>query len=899
MGGMNSMPPIPDRPAKQCATLRVVMFVGLVLLLVTTQLAPAISRSADSSEIRLSLIERLTAPTAGEFSITELLDHPALPGWETAGDEINLGYHEHPAWYRLEIDNPTDQPAMRYLEIAYPLLDHVELFQVEDGSVIASHLTGDRVPHHQRPLNQRTFVFPLHLTPGLDQTVYLRIQTSGSHQVPLRLWEPATFRDHDRRDMTSRGMFYGMLLIMAVFNLFLWRTFGERSFLYFAGVQFALLASMSTLHGVTFMYLIPDLPRAHELIILTGVPLSVLFFCLFCREFLDLRARLPRGEQLAVICTWLCAAATLGGLVLSYNVSTRISVNLIAIVCLVILAIGIVRAIHGDRQALYFVAGWFVLLLGVVGHILTLSNVISNAFLMNYAMESGAVLASLVFSFALGDRFHRERQGRIEEQQARLEAMQEREEVKRRMLDQARRHAPTGLPNRTALDQHLNHRLNEPGRRDERLALVLFKVRGFNDINKTLGHDNSSGLLALLARRLDQLVLAMDNHLPIERNDRHHHGVAHVEGYIFAFLMRLAPGEDPRPAMNELAEFIRKPFEYMGLSLSVGVNGACAVCPDDSADAATLVRHAFIAFDQAGRDVHGMAVYSPLANPYNPGRLTLMTELRQAIENDELDLYFQPQMDLTTGRIRAAEALLRWPHPEQGLIPPDLFIDLAEKAGLMRPLTDWVISRALGFINRLERAGHPIHVAVNVSPLSLQDPDFANRVLNQLDRSGVPVDRLVIEMTESAAMADPKITRRQLDTLHKAGVRLSIDDFGTGHSSLAYLSTLPVHEIKIDRSFIMNMLDSTNNDTIVRTTIDMCHALGYEVVAEGVENQAILDRLAQLGSDLIQGHHLLRPATAEEFLTWLKEFHATRDKASKAESATTIDFQRYTRRKPT
>ena len=894
MRGMKTAPLSNTVTAPAPPRLPAVTFIGLLLLLVAAQLAPAASRSAPAPDSELALVEQLISEVGGYLSIDDLLVNPAMPGWEAVSDVINRGYDDTAVWYRLGLVNPTDQPLKRYLEIAYPLLDHVELYRVEEGLVTASFLTGDRVAHRQRPLNQRTFVFPLTLNPGRDQSVYLRIQTSGSHQVPMQLWAPEAFQDHDRLDMTSRGMFYGMLLIMAVFNLFLWRTFGERSFLYFAGVQFALLASMSTLHGVTFMYLVPDFPRLHELLILTGVPLSVLFFCLFCREFLDLKQRLPRGELLARMCTWLCAAAALGGLLLSYNVSTRISVNLIAVVCLLILAIGIVRAANGDRQGIYFVTGWFVLLLGVVGHILTLSNVISNAFLMSYAMESGAVLASLVFSFALGDRFHRERQGRIEEQQARLEAMQEREQVKRRLLDQARRHPLTGLPNRTALDQHLNRLLSEPGQRNERLGLVLFKVLGFDDINKTLGHDNAGGLLALLARRLDQHVMAMDNHFPVEDNGEHCHGVAHVEGYVFAFLLRLMPGEDPRSQMNDLAECVRRPFEYMGLSLSLGVNGACAVCPDDSADAVTLVRHAFIAFDQAGRDVQGMAVYSSLANPYKPGRLTLMTELRRAIDDDLLELHLQPQMRLANGRICAAEALLRWPHPEQGLVAPDVFIDLAEKAGLMRPLTDWVISRALGYINRLERAGYPLHVAVNVSPLSLQDPDFADRVLNQIERSGVPVDRLIIEMTESAAMADPEITLAQLHKLHKAGVRLSIDDFGTGHSSLAYLSTLPVHEIKIDRSFVMDMLESPRNETIVRTTIDMCHALGYEVIAEGVENQAIQDRLAELGADLIQGYHLQRPVPLERLLPWIESFH---DSSLVGQArAKTVDISRYTRR---
>ena len=850
--------------------LRILLLASLILMLAGMQQAPATPESPAIHPVMKGPVERLIAPQPDTIGLDALLDDAGAGlDWQTMDGAVNLGYHDQPEWYRLSLRNISDQPQTRYLEIAYPLLDHVELHQIDGGMLLASHITGDRLPHHRRPLTHRTFVFPIQFEPHQQQTLLIRIQTSGSHQLPLQLWVPQVFQDRDRRDMTSRGMFYGMLLIMAVFNLFLWRTFAERSFLFFAGVQFALLSSMATLHGVTFMYLIPDFPRLHELIILVGVPLSVLFFCLFCREFLDLQQRFPAGDRLVKICIGLCAAATLGGLVLSYDVSTRISVNLIAIICLLILSIGVVRAIRGDRQGRYFVTGWFMLLLGVVGHILTLSSILSNNFLMNYAMETGAVLASLVFSFALGDRFNREREGRMEEQQARLEAMEEREQVERRLLDQARRHGPTGLPNRVALDQFLNQHLNDGERANQSLALVLFRLRGFDEINKTFGHDHSDGLLALLARRLDQLLLARDNAVAIEETKRHHHAVAHVEGYVFAFGLRLLPGEDPRPVMHELGEAIRKPLEYLGLNLSVGVNGACAVSPEQGQNAATLIRHAFIAFDQANRDVRGMAVYSPLANPYNPARLALMSDLRQAIENDDLELYFQPQMELPSGRIVAAEALLRWSHPEQGMIAPDLFIDLAEKAGLMRPLTEWVVSRALSFIQRLANAGYPLRIAVNVSPISLQDPEFADRILAAIDASGVAAQWLVVEMTESAAMADPKLTRLQLDKLQQAGVRLAIDDFGTGHSSLAYLSSLPVHEIKIDRSFVTDMLESPHNATIVRTTIDMCHALGYEVVAEGVENQATINQLSALGANLVQGYHLLRPSSGDNFVAWL------------------------------
>ncbi len=827
---------------------------------------------APEPDTRIGSVERFDAPGGGGFSIDQVVRERGLQSWQAVGADINLGYLQEPVWYRIRLRNSSEDVLERFLEVGYPLLDHIETHHVASGEIVDSFVTGDREPHGSRPLDYRTFVFPLTLEPIAAQEVYLRVQTSGSHQVPLKLWQPEAFNQKDRRDMTMRGMFYGMLLIMAVFNLILWRAFRDRSFLYFVGVQLVLLVSMASLHGVAFQYLFPDAPRLHELIILTGVPLSVMFFSLFCLEFLELRKRSRTSAWLAIGCAWICGLAAIGGLVLSYGLSTRISVNLTAVVCLLILTVGVVLAIGGSRQARHFVTGWFVLLLGVVGHILTLNGVLSSDFLMSYAMESGAVLASLVFSFALGDRFQREHRARTDEQHARIQAMDERERVERRMLDQARRHAVTRMPNRSALEQRLNQVLGEPGQRGERLGLVVFKLRGFDDINKTLGHENADGLLRQVASRLDQLVLALDDHLPIEHSESQQHAVGHLDGYTFAFLLRLRPGQDPTSIMCDLADYARKPFEYMGLRLGVDITGGCAVCPDDSADASTLLRHAFVAIDQAIKDIRGMAVYSDRNNSYNPRRLTLMTELRRAIEDDELSLNFQPQLRLSNGRVDSVEALLRWTHPEHGVVPPDEFIPLAERAGLMRPLTEWVLRHALAFAQQAERAGHPLMVAVNVSPISLRDPDFASRVLNLLERCRAAPELLTLEMTESAAMTDPEQTYRQLAQLHKAGIKLSIDDFGTGHSSLAWLSKLPVQEIKIDRSFVQTMLDNAGNDTIVRTTIDMCHALGFEVVAEGVESERILERLSELGADRIQGYHLLKAEPEEIFMQWLGTF---------------------------
>lgn len=784
--------------------------------------------------------------------------------WNPLDGEINFGYREGYVWYRIDVHNPDDQALQRYLQIAYPLLDHIEFYQTHDGRLLDSALAGDRLPHRQRPLAHRTFVFPFTLGPAETHGLYLRVSTTGSHLLPLAIWQPQAFYEANEADMVVRGMLYGMLLIMGVFALLLYVTIREPSSLYIACVQFVLLVAMASLHGVTFQYLIPNQPGLHERLILITVPLSVVFFCLFSISFLRLGQQLPTGFQVVRACALLCTLAAVGGFFLPYGLSTRFSVNLIALVCLAILAVGLVMAWRGDRGGRLFVLAWFALLTGTVGHILSLRGELPTALNLNYAMESGAVLASLVLSFALGDRFHRE-------QRARLKALREREEAERKIIDNALHNRVTGLPNRVVLEQFLEQQLERPNNAAGPLALIMLHLKGFDDINKTLGHENADTLLKLLTRRLNEHVLGLPGRAVISHRHGHDRAVSHVEGITFSCVFMPHRKEDIVSIMHALVQGIQQPLSFNELNLGVGVVAGCAFHPDDSQDVATLLRHAFIACDQASDDVAHVAIYSPDVGDYSARRITLMTDLQQAINSDQLELLFQPQIRVENDQLFGFESLLRWNHPQHGYISPDEFIPVAERAGMMQPLTDWVLNRALAFCRDLDVAGYFVTTAVNISAVNLRDPEFVEGVKRALQLTGLEPHRLVLEVTETAAMVDPEQALRTLRSLKDVGVRLSIDDFGTGHSSLAYLRRLPVDEIKIDRSFVMEMDRNRDDATIVQTIINMCHDLGYKVVAEGVESGKALDLLRQMECDVAQGYHIARPQTSVQVFAWMEE----------------------------
>jgi diguanylate cyclase len=303
-----------------------------------------------------------------------------------------------------------------------------------------------------------------------------------------------------------------------------------------------------------------------------------------------------------------------------------------------------------------------------------------------------------------------------------------------------------------------------------------------------------------------------------------------------------------------------------GLPLSIEASVGFVVAPEDGTDADELLQRADIAMYVAKVGRAGVVRYDPSQNNYDAANLGLIVELRRAIAEDELVLHYQPKTNLDDGRVEAIEALVRWEHPTLGLLPPGRFVPLAEQTDIIFDLTTWVLNRALEDLHRIPE---DIAVAVNISARSLSRGDFADSVVEALDRHHVPASRLIIEVTETALLTDPERAAAILRVLSQHGVRISIDDFGSGQTSLGYLSTLPVDELKIDRSFVSDMLESPAHKAIVRSIVDLGHNLSLRVVGEGVETSGVLTSLRSVGCDEAQGYLLARPMAFATLIAWL------------------------------
>jgi diguanylate cyclase (GGDEF)-like protein len=452
-------------------------------------------------------------------------------------------------------------------------------------------------------------------------------------------------------------------------------------------------------------------------------------------------------------------------------------------------------------------------------------------------------------------------QARSQETQDLIDAFSEmRKQVHQRQADlqhQATHDSLTDLPNRTLLQDRMEQAIHLALRQQSRFAFLMMDLDRFKDINDTLGHHVGDLLLTEIGQRLRHTLREADT-------------IARLGGDEFAILLLDSDQHSAEQVAQKIIAALVQPFEIDELHLYVGGSIGIACFPEQGTDVATLIQRADVAMYVAKSDHRNYALYSPQQDNYSIGRLALMADLRQALQHDALSLHYQPKLNLDNGEVIGVEALLRWDHPEYGVIPPEQVVQLAEHTGLIGPLTYWVLERAVTTAAAWRAKGRALNMAVNLSVHNLRDQQFQTRVAECLAAHQLPPQALTLEITEHAMMANPMEATQILHALDAMGVQLAVDDYGTGFSSLAYLKQLPVDELKIDKSFVMRMHENPNDEIIVRSTVDLAHNLGLRVVAEGVEDAATWNSLREFGCDYAQGYHMSRPLPLGELDAWLE-----------------------------
>jgi diguanylate cyclase (GGDEF)-like protein len=417
----------------------------------------------------------------------------------------------------------------------------------------------------------------------------------------------------------------------------------------------------------------------------------------------------------------------------------------------------------------------------------------------------------------------------------------------------------TLLPNRILFQRRFEQAIENSRRLKNKVALLFLDLNGFKQVNDNLGHDVGDELLKQVAIRLKHAIRDGDT-------------LARLGGDEFAIILSNIKGvEAPVHIAENIIQKFNDPYHIDGKLVDVGVSIGISVYPEHSENMSDLLRYSDVAMYTAKKEHLGYAIYSREYNKTDLESLKIISDLRDAIQNDTLSLVYQPKVDIKTGKTDSFEALLRWSHPEHGHITPDKLITLAEDSNLINELTDWVINAAMKHCAEWERDGYTLNVSINVSARNLKNEKIMVNILSAIEKHRLQTNRVTLEITETSLATQSDMTIRNLIGLNMMGVCLSIDDFGTGHASLVYIQQLPVHEIKIDRFFVNNVLSSSRDRKIVQSIIHLAHDIDCKVVAEGVESKEIMQNIKEMGCDLIQGFWVSAPMSSNRVVKWLDE----------------------------
>jgi EAL domain-containing protein (putative c-di-GMP-specific phosphodiesterase class I)/GGDEF domain-containing protein len=802
--------------------------------------------------------------------------------WQKITNETpNFGYTDSAYWVHLQLTNRSDHIVDRVMEISYPVIDYIDFYQLSSGKIEKQYNVGDKRPFSNRPIAHRNFVFPISLEAQSKSSIYIKVKSSSSLQLPISIASERKFFASDQLDLIRMCVYYGMMLVMILFNLFIFFSLREVMYFYYVSFVFCFAAVQFCLQGMAGQYIWPEKSYLQDFGILIFVPSIVLFASLFARYFLDLANNAPWANRFFKIIGAISIACIAGSLVLDYEQAIKLSVIVVIPASLGCLLIGPYLWAKGHTIARFYTIAWASITIATVALALSKFGIIPRTFLTENGLQFGSAMEAVLLSLALADRLNNEREQRFQAQEEMLNESRQRQLAEQKLIYSALHHPLTGAPNRAFFENWFKEQIEGLGDIPN-MTMGMFYLCRFHEVNKTLGHIRADELLKLITKELNSQVKQIPGAMSLDEKDSHSHYIVAMEGVTFVILINNSKNQNPKESINSIALKLSEPLEFNGMAIDLGCVCGTAAYVQQQSDAQTLLRNAQIAIDMGERHGKMVTEYSNEINPYNSRRLSLAGELRKAIDHNELTLHFQAKFCSKNGKITGMEALLRWTHSEHGFIPPDEFIPIAEQTGVINPLTKWVIDRALSQLSELREMGFELFVAVNISAVNLKERHFPRVVHEALQKYQIPADMLTLEVTETAMMDDPARALSALQELNSLGVRLSIDDFGTGYSSLAYIKQLPVQEIKIDRSFVMEMDSHGNDAIIVKTTINMCHDLGYDVVAEGVETAQTCEALSLMGCDYLQGYHLSRPLAFEDFVAFVKKENDLGNKETKS-----------------
>lgn len=775
-------------------------------------------------------------------------------------DVLNFGFTDAVVWVRLDLKMSATPHEEWHLVLPYPLLEQVSLFVVtaDDG------VLQEQVPDNAQ-LRSHYPHFALPPSNGAPLSLLLRVQSFTSLQVPLELWSQSQLVNRQTVEATIWGLYFGVLLALLAYNAFLFLSVRDITYCCYVMYLSSIVVLMLCISGMGSLYMWNS-PQLVRVLLPLSTGMTSLWAILFALAFLRTTVIHSRLK----VALWICAGLSVLLILQSFGgsgsgalMSGLLSIMVVAIV----IAAGINALASGAVIVRYFILAWTAFALGAMVYLLNVFNLVPVSGFTTHSVQVGSALEAILLSFALAHRIKEERQLKLSALEGKHRAEQQMKQAQSLLLEQALHDGLTQRPNDALLLQRVRELIRRNGQVDA-FALILFYCPQLKDISSSLGRRLAEDAFCSIVEDTNRLMASDPQNIPIEISSGSF--VAVTEFGSMVALFRLNDGADSIHAYAQrYMSFYDRTIDIDGVLLDLGVICGVACYPKHSDRADLLLQHAVAARDFGLRTFESVTIYSSEIDAFGRRRLLLIGALTQAIRDGELELYLQPQMDCRSLQLVGAEALLRWNSPRLGFVPPQEFVEVAEQAGLMGLLSRYVIDNAFKLLARFVEECWSISISINLSIQNLVDSDMVSYVQRAAVQAGISLQDVVFEVTETFVTDDMGELVANVSELAATGCSIALDDYGTGYSSLAYLSRLPIHELKIDRSFVGQMNRNESDMRIVENTLKLARALQIETVAEGVEDAATLDSITRLGCDRVQGYYFARPMPFDAFREWV------------------------------
>jgi EAL domain-containing protein (putative c-di-GMP-specific phosphodiesterase class I)/GGDEF domain-containing protein len=799
------------------------------------------------------------------ISIQELQEE----AWtHSGGGSGSFGFSDSEFWLRLALQNQTETTDNFVLEIAYPLLDSVTFYSIREDGSTRELSTGDSKPFYPRDIDDPSMLFRLQLHAGEEAILFAKVSTKGSMILPLNIWTEKDFFEGSAVKQKTHFFYYGALSIIVLINLAVFITLREKLYLFYAAATSGYLLFFWTSRGYSLQLFFPDSPAINTQAFVSSMPILALFSLLFAREFLRTWQHSPKIDRCLKGMIYFEYFNMVAAVVLDYNTAVKISAVSSFFLFGVLFAAGPITWASKRRAGIYFTIAWIPLTIGVAATGGRTSGLLPNNFWTEYAMQIGSGLEAIILTLALAERLYREREKKITAQAHSLTIEKQRHEAQSQLTEAMMRDAVTRLPNRTRFEWMLASTLYRED--NDHYIIGVARITRIGEITRTLGLASSERVMRTIAEKISLESSGVPGIMSITAANGLYETAFQLSGDTFGVLIKQSEAKSHEELYRQIMTRLMQAIQVDELSIELAPRFGCAIYPIHGHEPAELIRNAHVAMESAHHKPDQIGWYDNELDIYSRSRLTLMSDLKAALSTDQVTLHYQPKIDLKTSKIASIEALMRWQHPVLGNLPPDNFISLAEETGVIHEVTKWAFSRVAADMITLQALGYEGNIAVNISARDLLNPHLEEHFKSVLDAHKLSANMFYLELTETAAMEDPVAGLQALQVFTDLGLRISIDDFGAGYSSLSYLKSLPATEIKLDRSLICDVMTEENSRVIVKTAIDMAHGLGYQVVAEGVEDEPTFKLLQQLGCDSLQGYWLCRPIPLDAIAEWLK-----------------------------